>query len=378
MARSVIRSSFPAALRSRRGWFAAPAVIGALAALALAALAAPSAVAQVPATAKPKVITTIKLSLIPSAVAIGPRTGTVYIASYLDRQPPEGTITVVNGKTRKVITTIVDDHRPTGAAVSPLTSDVYIANQGDTYPPNGIQSGGLWVISGKTNKVIATVADVTSASAVTVSPKTGDVYALASGPKASGVLVISAKTNKIITAVPDPDDAAAVAVSPLTGNVYVLNSGVSGSSVWVVSGKTNKVIAKIAVASDAAAVAVSPLTGNIYVTSATWVRPDGNPQLGRIQVINAKTNKVIITVQDGNSPWGVAFSPRSGDPYIANQGWGENATSYPGNVSLLNPKTNKVIGSITDLDFPTGLAVSPQSGDAYVDNSNETVWVVSP
>lgn len=32
-------------------------------------------------------------------------------------------------------------------------------------------------------------------------------------------------------------------------------------------------------------------------------------------MINAKTNKIISTIQDGDSPSGVAFSRPTGDPY---------------------------------------------------------------
>jgi hypothetical protein len=116
MSRSGVRISLLP--RSRRGRLAAPAVLGAL---AVVALAAPTAAAEVPAAVRPKVIATIRLPMIPAAVAISPRTGTVYIPSNVITT---GDIAVVNGTTHKVAATISDDDEPVAAAVSPQTDDV--------------------------------------------------------------------------------------------------------------------------------------------------------------------------------------------------------------------------------------------------------------
>jgi len=48
------------------------------------------------------------------------------------------------------------------------------------------------------------------------------------------VLVLSGRTDKVIATIPIAPSAAGAAVSPLTGDAYATNS--DGANVWVVSG----------------------------------------------------------------------------------------------------------------------------------------------
>jgi len=75
MSRSSVR--LPAALRSRRARFAAPAVVGAV---ALSALAVP-AYAAAPPAAKPKVIATVDVGVSAKGVAVSQETGDAYVTS---------------------------------------------------------------------------------------------------------------------------------------------------------------------------------------------------------------------------------------------------------------------------------------------------------
>lgn len=261
---------------------------------------------------------------------VSARTGTVYITSYLDQaEGPQGAVTVANGKTHRVITTITDDHQAAGVAVSPLTGDVYVANMGVNYAPVFHQTGGVLVISGKTNKVIGSIAGVSSADVVAVSPLTGAVYAVGDYRGTSGVLVINGRTSKVATVIKAGGDGTGIAVSPKTGNVYVSNFGSTsggGTTVGVINGKTGKVIAAMPDANYATGVAVSPKTAEVYVTNGTIVNANDNPRLGSVWVFSG-SNKRIAIIKDGNSPWGVAVSPRTGDVYVANQGFGVNGSS---------------------------------------------------
>lgn len=380
MVRSVIRFPFSFAPRSRRAGVAAPAVIGALAALALAA---PSAAAAVPAAAAPRVIATIRLPETPAAVAVSPRTGTVYIASNLI---PKGVIEVVNGTTHKVATTIADPDFPRAVAVSPKTGDVYVVNQG--FSMNGsVHPSGVWVINWRTSRVAATIAVPAGdlPLGVAVSPVTGDVYvsvidySLSTG----GVLVINGKTNKVTAVVKDNDSPDEIAVSPRTGDAYVVNWGTGpnpgrGDSVSVISGKTNKIIATVEDPNAPRGVAVSPLTGDVWVINEDYVTESGGvPYVGSIWVLSGKTNKVIANLGDPNNADAVAVSPRTGDIFVGDQGI---YNDYSPDVQVLNGRTMKVMADIPDPNGPDAVAVSPKTGDAYVTHgylNNQTVWVMS-
>ena len=97
------------------------------------------------------------------------------------------------------------------------------------------------MISGKTNKVIATVADGDWPQAIAVSPRTGNVYVADQGNgedgfvHPGGVRVISGKINKVTANVPDAFWPTTIAVSPRNGNVYVGNSLAPGLGIWVIS-----------------------------------------------------------------------------------------------------------------------------------------------
>lgn len=388
MVRSVVRFPYSFAPRLRRAQFAAPAVVGALAALALAALAlaAPSAAAAVPAVATPKVIATIRLPEIPSAAAVSPRTGTVYIASNL---LAKGAIEVVNGTTHKVATTIADADMPTAIAVSPQSGDVYVVNQGFTV--NGsVHPSGVWVVNWRTSKVTTSIpvppGDLPLS--VAVSPATGDVYVAVTGdnPEAGGVLVISGKTNKVAAVIKDGDSPDEIAVSPRTGDVYVVNWGTGpnpgrGDSVSVISGKTNKIIATIADPHAPRGVAVSPVTGDVWVINEDYVTESGGvPYPGSVEVLNGRTNKIINDIADPNNPDAIAVSPRTGDVYIGDQGIYNDFSPDVQVLSGRNLHVIAILADIADPSIPGSVAVSPKTGDAYVTNgylNSQSVWVLS-
>ena len=135
---------------------------------------------------------------------------------------------MVNGTTHKVATTIADADFPRDVAVSPLTGDVYVVNQGISF--NGsVHPDGVWVINWRTSKVTATIAvpkgDIPAG--VAVSPRTGDVYVsvINYSLDTGGVLVVSGRTNKVTAIINDKHFPAEMAVSPRTGDVYVVNWG---------------------------------------------------------------------------------------------------------------------------------------------------------
>jgi DNA-binding beta-propeller fold protein YncE len=172
-------------------------------------------------------------------IAVSPVTGEIYVGNA-GGYHQASTLTVLNGQTNNVIATLdVGGLGTAQIAVGSRTGTVYIANN---------YTNTMDVISGKTNKVIHTVrfGPVPGDTAFAVSQRTGNAYALGTGeasyPWAVGVSVISATTGKTTATIRFPkavDDSYQIAVSPVTGDVYTLNpvsvNTLSPYSPWVLS-----------------------------------------------------------------------------------------------------------------------------------------------
>jgi DNA-binding beta-propeller fold protein YncE len=336
-------------------WSVVPAVIGVLA----LAVPAGAAAAKAPAPAPPKVIATIPLAS-SCSVAASPVNGDIYATA-------EGDVTVINPRTDKVITTVNTDGSACDLEVSPVTGNIYVDGGGPA--PGG---DSVWVISGRTNKVIAAIHPKQAGEdAVAISPRTGDVYVLHG--LANSVSEISGKTNKLIATIPLRDGSRSpytLTVSPVTGEVYVLSDGYTGhpygTFVSVLSGNTNKIIATATLYSKGAlgGIAVNPTTGDVYLA---------NNAASHIWELSGKTNKVIrmLPLPKDVPVAAVAIDRFNGDLYAT----GNDA------VLVFSGKTGKVIGTVGVANLAQqywGLATSPKTGDAYVtDYWNASLDVIS-
>ena len=320
-----------------------------------------------------KVTATIRLKpgkskLAPYYAAVSAVSGDVYVTSFPAKNSAKGLVTVISGRTNKVIATIPVGSYPGQAVISPKTGEVYVTSTGAS-----ATSTTMTVINGRTNKVITTIKVGGSSNALqetAISPKTGDIYVV--GPSNDSVSVINGKTNKVIASVSvayasepsgEPVDPYAIAVSPVTGVVYVVSEGYhTGNLITVISWKTNKVAAvipnEVGYFGGSGAIAISPKTGTVYV---------GNDISGNVSVINGKTNTLtgLIEFPDGyQHAEDVAVNPVNGDVYA------ETVTSGVSNAGafwVINGKTNKLTGHVIIKDgvsISQG-AISPRTGDAY-------------
>ena len=348
---------FPGVLTWWRGRAAVAAVMGALALAPAATAAAAGTTAQ---AAAQRVIATVRVGDGPSALAVDPRTGAVYVVNGGSR-----TVSVISGRTSKVITTVaIKESRalaPWAVTVSPVTGDVYVSSiQITSGPP--VKHLAVTVISGRTHKIIATIPVNGTVSGV--SPVTGDVYltTVLSGGSTS-VKVLSGRTSKVIATIPGAS-ASGMAVSPRTGEVYLPGSSVAGrGSVKVLNGRTNKVAAVIQVDEQTPnpqdglnpdAIAVSPVTGEVYVGNG-----GGWHQASTLTVLDGRTNKIVTTIGVGGLGEAQVAVSRTGTVYIAN--------NYTNTMDVISGQTNQVINTIQLGPYPgdTAFAISQRTGNAY-------------
>jgi YVTN family beta-propeller protein len=103
-----------------------------------------------------------------------------------------------------------------------------------------------------------------------------------------------------------------------------------------------------------------PLNGDMYVSDDNF---------GKIYEISSITNRIIATIDLGESCKGMAYDPANGNIYVA---------TYPNYVSVIN--NNKVIASVSVGIHPGYIAYDSFNGYMYVENSitdNITVFNAS-
>jgi DNA-binding beta-propeller fold protein YncE len=302
-------------------------------------------------------------------LAVSPVTGDIYVNGTHTHSASQswvgGAVTAISGRTRKIIATI-PFHAPHGGVVSPVTGDFYVTNT----QMNGRTS--VVVING--GKVLATVGVPKAASVMAVSPLTGAIYV--AGGLSPTVTVISGRTNKIIATIDFPQNSTmSMAVSPVTGKVYAEDGGCTResqctSTVAVISGQTNKIIGTDSLDDIPGQIAFGSKTGDVYVSTGDVFVTGANSE--RIAVISGQTNKAIGSVEfPACEPSGVALSgpgpftigPRTGNLSVPINS-GNDCQTY--SVQVVSGQTSKIIGAVRLPTPGQQIAADPVTGEVYV------------
>lgn len=300
------------------------------------------------APGRPQVIATIPLGgRIPLDIATDPVARRAYVTE------PHG-VTVINERTNKTIATIHIPARSVSVrpgillafarnvATDPLTGMVYVT---DT------QHSSVLVISGRTDKVVATIKVGGAAYWVATNPLTDKVYVQVLQRSGDVVAVIDGRTNTLVAEIPEPGpDWAGIAVNPVTDTLYV--GGGSAAGMLVINGRTNKVTTTIP-GVGAWSVAADPAANTIYAAYP------GGEGFGVVSVIDGQTTTLThsITVQ---APVRIATDPLTHLAYATNL--------YPDNVVVINGRTGKVAASVRVGKQPLGIATDPLTNTVYVAN----------
>jgi YVTN family beta-propeller protein len=248
-----------------------------------------------------------------------------------------------------VVATIGLDRQPYDVATDPATGLVFVT-----------EPFKLVVIDGKTNTVLTSVHVPDPTFAVATDPATGLVYV--SDPGHGRVLVISEKTDAVVASI-KVGGAFFLAVNPVTDRIYVqaIVSTTLGRVV-VIDGRTNKVVARVDDQNNSQAVAADPVTNTVYALSQG---PDG------LLVIDGRTSKVTATIPSV-AGIDVVTDPRTGMVYVASPG-GEG----PGFVDVINGETHTVTTTVT-VSSIFNLAVDRLTNFVYAANYGaDTVAVIN-
>jgi len=280
----------------------------------------------------------------PCGIAVNARTNTAYVADGV-------LVTAINGSTGKGIlltntgwlgdsdTTVSLGAGACGIAVNETTNTVYVAAELDDT---------VSAVNGTTGAVKFTTKVAPGPCAVAVNARTNTVYVANCGTPAGPttvrggdtVSVINGTTGKVTSTIKVGDTLTrgkvpftprGIAVNETTNTIYVADG--SDASVSVINGATRRMTSTINVAAAAGGVAVNETTNTVFVT--TWANKS-------VQVINGATGEVISTVAVGAAPFRVAANATTNTVYVADgtvavTDKGENSTGGPINaVSVLS------------------------------------------
>jgi len=284
----------------------------------------------------------------PQSVAFDPDNGCIYVgdgSSY--------TVSVISGSTNKVIATV-----PLAHGITDLFGIAYDSANGDIYVTSG--DGMVYVISGSTNEVIANVSLGGNPIGVAFDSTNGNIYVADSG------VVVMNGANSVVARISIPGlgpvDSWGIAFDSANGDLYMSDSG--SNITEVISGSTNAVISSVTSGGPGRGVAFDPVNGYVYVASAIAEPND----TGYVSIIDGATNTPVGHVTAGYDLEGVAVDPVKGNVYVVD---GEE------NLFAISGSTGKVMGSVPIGD--SALAFDPSNGDIYVaDTVFHTVSVVSP
>jgi YVTN family beta-propeller protein len=272
----------------------------------------------------------------------------------------KGSVMVINGTTKKVTHTITTSAKEPGAvAVNPKTDTVYVTNPA---------SRSLTVVNGKTNAVTHKITVGRHPDAVAVNTKTNTIYVTNNSSNSVSVI----KKNKVIHTIKVAHHPDGVAVDPRTNKVFVSFQGVLSSNTYtyhagmaVISGKKHKVIRLIKPASEAgtvgAAVAVDPTIDRVYLVF--------NYFYGAILVYNGKTDKLVgENSENTNYPDMIAVNSKKHVIAVGSAGETPGASGLL--VYFLSGKNESDINSAGQGGGPTGIAVDPSTSTTYVSSND--------
>lgn len=238
---------------------------------------------------------------------------------------------------------------PKEVAVNEKTGYVYVTTQG----------GELWIVDGRSNSVLRTIA-VASPEGVAVDEVTGRVYVASTGP--SNLEVYNGSSGEPVRTIGlgAGSDPYGVAADPSTRHMFVAGTG--GNIVYDVDESTNQVVTWVGVGKAPQLVAVDPVAALVYVT---------NTVDNTVSVINEKTDSVATTwsappIVNTVNPGGLAVNPSTHHIFV---GTGTD-------VSVFDGQTNALLETIS---FPhreiAGIATNATTNRAYVVLEGEPGYV---
>ncbi len=286
---------------------------------------------------------------------------------------------------------------PSLEAYDPDTNEIFVES---------FYAGVIDVLSGSSNKVVATIPAGEYANTLTWDPWDDNVwFGLQTYDEVS---VANASTDLIERTVGIGFEPLAMAADPVNGNLFVTGTNSTGAAwIAVLNGSSGVLQDLFPFATSwfpvagPNGIAYDPVNGEFYIPSV----PTGAPSAtrGNLTIVNAATMAIVKNVSLRFEPSSILYTPANGDLYLGNQS-GDNLRLFnpttdktgrsialpnlpmmlaydstakrifvgiDGNVSVVSVASNKTIATFPVLRNPDGLAFDPVNNDLYV---SDYVW----
>lgn len=274
----------------------------------------------------------------PTAVAVNPATGEVYVATRAQSSRQPGTLTVFGADGSTVIASIPTGALPTDVAVSKDGAHVYVGNTG---------GHSITVMDTATNTVSATIQGVYNSlndgGGLAVSSDGSRLYSAGEGGK---VMVIDTATNKVLTS---------YQIGSAREGVYGVALSSDGAKLYVSSGSSLKV-ANVADGAVTSTIALQyTYTNDAYRVEA---------YAGIDPVVPSRTTTALVRATR------IVVSPDGKTLYVSSSA----GPSNDGNGALfvvdaqtaqLKTVVTQPVGNVRDVNFPKYLAISSDGSTLY-------------
>ncbi|HEU0020914.1 MAG TPA: hypothetical protein VFR55_04475, partial [Dehalococcoidia bacterium] len=256
------------------------------------------------------------------------------------------TVFVIDGATNAV-TPVPSGPEPSDTEINSVNNNFYVTDSGTT-------PGSIFVISGNTDSVIATIPVGEDPQQPTFNPITNRLYVVNLG---GGVTVIDGEINTVITTIPVGVEPQDLAIDRDNNKLFVTNAG--SDNVSVVDGATNTVVATIPVGAGPNDVRFNPSTNQVYVVN----RGDNS-----VSIIDGDTDSLVTTIPVGQDPSSDRLNSITNEFYVVNRG-GDTVSIISGN--------DLTASTIAVGPQPVNLYLNPDLNLAYVTSFvNDTITVI--
>jgi YVTN family beta-propeller protein len=275
-------------------------------------------------------VATVKTGSGPEGIAVNPANGRVYVACAGD-----GAVTVMDGPAGTVVENVKVGSYPQAVAVNPVTNRIYVANN---------YAHSVSIVDGATHAV-ATVRVGQGPRGIVVNPATNKVYTANYGSK--DVSEIDGATNAV-TSIPAGKHPWTLTVDTRANRVYVVNE--DSASITMIDGAT-RATRTVGVGEIPFAIAVNPAVNKVYVLSYAT---------DTMAAVDGTTGAVVKTVQLDTHPSAIAVNPKTGSIYVARQ--------TAGGVSVFDGRSYAPLARVGAGSIPYAMAVDSTANQVYVAN----------
>jgi len=221
-------------------------------------------------------------------------------------------------------------------------------------------SGLIDVISGASNKVVATISTGAYPNTLTYDPQNNNIYfGLQTYDEVS---VVNASTDLTQRTVGIGFEPLSMAADPNNGNLFVTGWNSTGTAfLAVLAGSSGVVLKTLTFGANRFPVAgpngivYDPANGDFYIPSYASGVPE--PTQGNLTLVNAARETVVGNISLRFSPSSIAYAS-NGDLYLGNQ--------TGNNLTVFNPVSGRVVRSIPIPNTPSMLAYDSTTQALFV------------